>query len=63
MNHLNCKIIAFEVKKITFLIPYKKKSANFESSWLKIFAIHKVKVFDIVLRNWIENLKNKNKNP
>jgi hypothetical protein len=41
-DHIDCKIIAFEVKKRAFLTPFKTRSANFECSWLKTFAQHKL---------------------
>jgi hypothetical protein len=50
-DHLNCKIIAFEVKKRAFFSPCKIGSTNFESSWLKTFVLHKVEAFDIALGN------------
>jgi hypothetical protein len=46
----DCKIIAFEVKKKIFFTLCKTRSTNFESSWLKNFALHKVEDFDIALR-------------
>ena len=39
----------------TFFTPCKTRSANFESSWLKTFALHKLEAFDILLRNWVES--------
>jgi hypothetical protein len=48
---INCKIVAFEVKKSVFFSPYKTGLANFESSWLKTFALHKLEVLYIVLEN------------
>jgi hypothetical protein len=51
VDHIGCKIIAFEVKKRDFFTPCKTRSANFESSWLKTFALHKLEAFDIVLEN------------
>jgi hypothetical protein len=33
--------------KSVFFAPCKKKPTNFESSWLKNFALHKVEVFII----------------
>jgi hypothetical protein len=59
VDHINCKIIAFGVKKRAFFTPW---STSFESSWFKAFVLHKLEAFDIVLRNWIENPKI-NKNP
>jgi hypothetical protein len=51
VNYIDCKIIAFEMKKRGFFIPYKTRSANFESSWLKMLALHKIEAFHIVLEN------------
>jgi hypothetical protein len=45
----------FEVKKRAFFTPYKTRSTNFEYSWFKAFAQHKVEAFDVVLGNWIKN--------
>jgi hypothetical protein len=47
-DYIDCKIIMFEVKKRAFFTPYKTRSANFESSWLKTFLLHTVEAFDIV---------------
>jgi hypothetical protein len=44
-----------EVKNWAFFMPYKIDLANFESSWLKTFVLHKVEAFDIALGNWVEN--------
>jgi hypothetical protein len=52
---MDCKIIAFEVKKRVFLTPSKTESTNFGSSWLKTFTLHKVEAFDIVLGDQVEN--------
>jgi hypothetical protein len=49
IDYIDCKIIAFEVKKRTFLMTCKTGSANFESSWLKTFALYEVEAFNIVL--------------
>jgi hypothetical protein len=57
-----CKIRTFKVKKTSFFTPYKTRLANFESSWLKTFLLHKPEAFDVVLRNWVKNPQ-KNKNP
>jgi hypothetical protein len=51
VDHIDCKIIAFEGKKRVFFTPCKTWLANFESSWLKSFALHKLEAFDIVLGN------------
>jgi hypothetical protein len=40
----------------------KTKLANFESSWQKHFALHKLEAFDIVLGNWV-GIPQENKNP
>jgi hypothetical protein len=53
---------SFEVKKRAFFTYYKIGSANFESSWLKAFALQKLEAFDIVLGNWVGNPQ-KHKNP
>jgi hypothetical protein len=51
--------MTFELKKRVSLTTWKIGSTNFESSWLKTFALRKVEAFDIVLGNWVENpLKN-----
>jgi hypothetical protein len=55
VEHIVFKIIAFEVKKRPFFTPYKTRSTNFESSWLKTISLYKVEAFDFVLRNWVEN--------
>jgi hypothetical protein len=52
IDHIDCKIIMFEVKKWAFFTPCKTRLANLESSWLKFFALYKVEAFDI---NWVEN--------
>ena len=46
-----CKIITFEIKERVFFAPCKTGSTNFESSWFKTFALHKVGAFDIILEN------------
>jgi hypothetical protein len=51
VDHRDCKIILFKGKKRTLFIPCETRSINFKSSWLKIFALHKVEAFDIVLEN------------
>jgi hypothetical protein len=51
VDHIDCKIIVFKMKKWDFFTPCKIWLANFESSWLKIFTLHKVEPFDIVLGN------------
>jgi hypothetical protein len=42
-------IFAFEVKKRAFLAPSKIGSIDFEFSWLRTFALHRAKVFGIML--------------
>jgi hypothetical protein len=44
VGHINCKFIAFEMKKRALLTSYKTELAIFESSWLKTLALHKVEV-------------------
>jgi hypothetical protein len=51
VNHMDCKIIEFGVKKRAFFTPCKTGPTNFESSLLKNFALHKLEDFDIVLGN------------
>jgi hypothetical protein len=34
---------------------HKIRLANFEFSWLKTFALHKVEASDIIFENWVEN--------
>jgi hypothetical protein len=55
VEHIDYKIIAFEVKKKVFFTTCKIRSTNFESSWLKTFALRTVEAFDIVSGNWVEN--------
>ena len=43
------------LEKKVFFTPFKTRLANFEFSWLKNFALHKVDAFDIMLEIWIEN--------
>jgi hypothetical protein len=54
-DHIDCKILTFKVKKRDFFAPCKTRSIDFESSWIKIFALRKVEIFDTTLENWIEN--------
>jgi hypothetical protein len=55
-DFINYKIIAFEMeKRVFFLHPTKCVQANFGSSWFKSFGLHEVDVFDITLRNLVEN--------
>jgi hypothetical protein len=54
-DNIDCKIIAFEVKKRVIFITCKIGLTNFESFWLKTFVLPKVEAFDIVFRNWAEN--------
>jgi hypothetical protein len=49
VDNIDCKIIAFEVKKRALFIPYKIRLINFESSQLKTFTLHKVEAFDIII--------------
>jgi hypothetical protein len=56
---IDCKITMFKVKKNVFSTSSNTWLANFESSWLKTFALHKVEVFDIMLGNWVENSSKK----
>jgi hypothetical protein len=51
VDHRDCKIIAFEMKKRAFFTPCKTWSINFESTWLKTFALHKLEALDVVLGN------------
>jgi hypothetical protein len=52
------------VKKRALVTPCKTWSTNFEFSWLKTLALHKLEAFDIVLRNRVENpQKNPKKKP
>jgi hypothetical protein len=48
-DHIDYKIIAFDVKKRAFPTPCKIGIENFNSSWLQTFAPHKVEAFDISL--------------
>jgi hypothetical protein len=51
VDYIDCKIIAFEVKKRASFIPRRIGLANFEFSWLKNFALQKIEAFDIRLEN------------
>jgi hypothetical protein len=51
VDYMDCKIIAFNVKKRVLFILYKTWSSNFASSWLKTFVLHKVEASDVVLGN------------
>jgi hypothetical protein len=51
VDHIDCKIIGFLLKRRASFIPRKIELANFESSWLKTFALHKVEAFGIMLGN------------
>jgi hypothetical protein len=51
VDHIDSKVIAFEMKRRVFFTPCKIGSTNFESSWLKTFALHNLEAFDIVLGN------------
>jgi hypothetical protein len=39
VDHINWKIVAFEAKKRAFFAPFKMRSIDFHSSWLKNFFI------------------------
>jgi hypothetical protein len=56
VEHIDCKIVVFEVKKTIFITPCKIGLTNFGFSLLKTFALHKVKSSYIILGNWVENL-------
>jgi hypothetical protein len=43
--------MAYEVKKRKISAPYKTMSANFESSWLKTFALQIIEVLGNILVN------------
>jgi hypothetical protein len=43
-DNIDCKIIAFEVKKQSISAPYNIGSTDFEFSWHKISTLHKVEV-------------------
>jgi hypothetical protein len=59
-GYIDCKIIAFRVKKRAFFLHLAKLGwANFEFLWLNFFSLLKVKVFDIIVVNQVENLKKK----
>jgi hypothetical protein len=47
VDHIDCKIIAFKVKKIAFFA--KSGSIDFEFPWLDFFSLLKVVVFDIIV--------------
>jgi hypothetical protein len=51
LDGIDLKIIVFEVKKRAFFTPYKIGPTNFESSWLKTFALHKLEAFGNVFGN------------
>jgi hypothetical protein len=51
VDHIDCKSIVFEVKKRVFFALNNIGSTNFESSWLKTFALQKVEVFDNMFGN------------
>jgi hypothetical protein len=61
VDHIDCKIIPFEVKKDVLFTPCKARSANFEPSWLQIFLLYKIEALDIMLGNWAENPLRKTK--
>jgi hypothetical protein len=49
VDHIDCKIIAFKVKKRAFLHPAKAWSANFEFPWLNSFSLFRMEVFDVIV--------------
>jgi hypothetical protein len=51
IDHIDYKIIAFEVKKRIFLYLAKYSQQAFESSWLKPFALSGVGIFYTMLEN------------
>jgi hypothetical protein len=61
-DHIDCKIIAFEVKKRSLFCTVKNKVCKL---WILLaykLLYYKVEVFDIMLENWVENPK-RNKTP
>jgi hypothetical protein len=54
----NCSIWS-EEKRFFYFTPCKRESGNFDSSWPKTFALHKLEAFDIVLGNWVGNPQKK----
>jgi hypothetical protein len=57
VDHIDCKIIAFKVKKIVFLHFAKLGSADFEFPWLNLFSLFKFEIFGSKM-SW-ESKKNK----
>jgi hypothetical protein len=51
VDHTNCKIRAFKVKRRVYFTPCRIGSTNFASFWLKTFALHKVETIDVTLGN------------
>jgi hypothetical protein len=51
IDHIDYKITAFEVKKRTLFTPYNTRSETLNPLGLKLFALHKLEAFDIVLEN------------
>jgi hypothetical protein len=49
-DHVDCKIIAFKVKRWAF-------SVDFEFPWLNYFSLLRVGVFDTIVVEWVENPK------
>jgi hypothetical protein len=47
VDHIDLKIM----KKMAYVAPCQTRLINFESSWLKIFALYKVEIFDITIGN------------
>jgi hypothetical protein len=61
VDHIDCNIIAFKVKKKLFLHPAKSGLADFEFPWLIFFSSLKVEIFDIIVIRWIEIPREKEK--
>jgi hypothetical protein len=53
-DHVDCKIIAFEVKKRSFFAFYEIWSINFKFLWLKKFALYKVKDTELKIHRKIK---------
>jgi hypothetical protein len=49
VDYIDCKIIAFKVKKRAFLHPEKLRSIDFEFPWLNSFSLFRVEVFDVIV--------------
>jgi hypothetical protein len=63
VDHIDCKIIAFEVKKGAYFIPCKTRSINFDSSWLKTFGLQKLEDFLMLCQEIELRIHKKSKNP